>query len=232
MDEVILIVYVLLSIITSGVMFAYYRRIRQGSKEYVKAKTALNEMVLSFDRDIEAQTQDIREIANRSDGVARENLRAVQRIDSEIIGIKGQLGELTKVNETLRTSYDTLKKNVDDLLSQRNEIIERMGRLESLRGEIEMSRITMEPVIPLKKEKALAPLTQTELRILELLASEGEKTAPKIKEKIGLTREHTARLMKRLFAGGYVERSTNGMPYFYRLKREMEDLLREKNISG
>jgi len=232
MNEAVLVIYVLLSIFTSWVMFVYYKRTRQGSKEYVKAKTALNEMVLSFNRDIEARTQDAREIANRSDATAQKSLEVVERMGSEIEGIKDQLDELSGVNDTLRTSYEALRKNVDDLSSQRSEILERISMLESSRGGVGMSRITTEPVIPLKREKALAPLTQTELRILELLASEGEKTAPQIKEKIGLTREHTARLMKKLFAEGYVERSTDGMPYLYRLKREMEDLLGERNISG
>jgi len=227
-----LVIYVLLSVFTIGVMFVYYKRIRQGSKEYLKAKAALNEMVLSFDRDIETRTQDVREIANRGDMAAQKSLETVERMGLEIKGIKDQLNEISGVNETLRANYEALRESIDDLSSHRSDILVRIGRLESLREGVGMSRITTEPVIPLKREKALASLNQTELRILELLASEGEKTAPQIKEKIRLTREHTARLMKKLFAEGYVERSTNGMPYLYRLKREMEDLLGEQFISG
>jgi len=232
MNEAVLVIYVLLSVFTIGVMFVYYKRIRQGSKEYLKAKAALNEMVLSFDRDIETRTQDVREIANRGDMAAQKSLETVERMGLEIKGIKDQLNEISGVNETLRANYEALRESIDDLSSHRSDILVRIGRLESLREGVGMSRITTEPVIPLKREKALASLNQTELRILELLASEGEKTAPQIKEKIRLTREHTARLMKKLFAEGYVERSTNGMPYLYRLKREMEDLLGEQFISG
>ena len=36
----------------------------------------------------------------------------------------------------------------------------------------------IQTVIPIRKERALAPLTETELMVLETLAREGEKAAP------------------------------------------------------
>jgi len=65
-----------------------------------------------------------------------------------------------------------------------------------------------------------------------LLVSEGEKTASKIRERIGLTREHTARLMKSLYSRGYIERRTDKMPYVYRLKDEMKDILTHQNTEA
>ena len=56
--------------------------------------------------------------------------------------------------------------------------------------------------------------------VLETIAKEGERTAPEIREKIKLTREHTARLRNKLYKDGYLERDTNKMPYVYRLKEE------------
>jgi DNA-binding MarR family transcriptional regulator len=79
--------------------------------------------------------------------------------------------------------------------------------------------------IPLRRESALASLTETELKILEILAQQGEKTAIQIRNEIKLTREHTARLMKKLYVSDYVERRTDRTPYVYRLKKEMETLL-------
>ena len=40
----------------------------------------------------------------------------------------------------------------------------------------------------------MAALTDTEIAVLEMLSSEGPKTAPEIKERVHLSREHTARL--------------------------------------
>jgi DNA-binding Lrp family transcriptional regulator len=60
-----------------------------------------------------------------------------------------------------------------------------------------------------------------------MLASEGAKTAPEIKERVRLSREHTARLMKKLYEEGYLERETTKIPFKYSAKKEMEKLLRK-----
>jgi DNA-binding MarR family transcriptional regulator len=75
-------------------------------------------------------------------------------------------------------------------------------------------------------------LTETEIAALEFLASEGSKTAPEIKWKIRLSREHTARLMKKLYESGYLERDTNKIPFKYSIKKEMQDLLRKKEMDA
>jgi len=95
-----------------------------------------------------------------------------------------------------------------------------------------LSEVKIEAAIPIKKDKALAHLTQTELLVLETINKEGEKTAPEIREKISLTREHTARLMKKLYKDGYMERDTHRMPYVYRLKREMQKILKKREGSA
>src|SRR5712692_7329087 len=46
--------------------------------------------------------------------------------------------------------------------------------------------------------------TATELQVLGLLAEEGPKSAPEIGRVVGRSREHSARLMKKLFEEGYV----------------------------
>ena len=43
-----------------------------------------------------------------------------------------------------------------------------------------------------------------------------------IMEKIGKTREHTSRLMKKLWQEGYIERDTNSIPFIYRPTKELE----------
>jgi len=85
--------------------------------------------------------------------------------------------------------------------------------------------------IPIRKDKVLASLTSTELAVLEILASEGAKTAPQIRDRIKLTREHTARLMKKLYEKGFLERDTSKIPYSYRIKEEMLRLLKKEKSS-
>jgi len=57
--------------------------------------------------------------------------------------------------------------------------------------------------------------TPTELQVLTLLAEEGPKSAPEIGRVVGRSREHTARLMKKLFDEGYVRRDQTRIPFRY-----------------
>jgi predicted transcriptional regulator len=57
--------------------------------------------------------------------------------------------------------------------------------------------------------------TPTELQVLTLLAAEGPKSAPEIGRFVGRSREHTARLMKKLFDEGYVRRDQTRIPFRY-----------------
>ncbi len=58
--------------------------------------------------------------------------------------------------------------------------------------------------------------TETETRVLQLLV-DGPKTSAQIKESVGRSREHTARLMKFLFDKGLVVRNSRNKPYVYEL---------------
>jgi predicted transcriptional regulator len=57
--------------------------------------------------------------------------------------------------------------------------------------------------------------TPTELQVLTLLADQGPKSAPEIGRVVGRSREHTARLMKKLFDEGYVRRDQTRIPFRY-----------------
>jgi len=59
--------------------------------------------------------------------------------------------------------------------------------------------------------------TATELQVLGLLAEEGPKSAPEIGRVVGRSREHSARLMKKLFEEGYVKRDQTRIPFRYSL---------------
>src|SRR5215813_2478329 len=48
--------------------------------------------------------------------------------------------------------------------------------------------------------------TPTELQVLAFLSEQGPKSAPEIGRIVGRSREHSARLMKKLFQEGYLNR--------------------------
>ena len=59
--------------------------------------------------------------------------------------------------------------------------------------------------------------TPTEMQVLSLLSEKGPLAAPEIGRLVGRSREHTARLMKRLYEEGYVKRDQNRIPFRYAL---------------
>ncbi|MFQ6085860.1 MAG: helix-turn-helix domain-containing protein [Candidatus Bathyarchaeia archaeon] len=74
----------------------------------------------------------------------------------------------------------------------------------------------------------LSKLTDTELTVIRTLVKEGPKTASQIREIVGKSREHTARLMKKLYEDGFIERDAGRMPFTYRPTKEVEGLLKKE----
>lgn len=58
--------------------------------------------------------------------------------------------------------------------------------------------------------------TETEARVLRLLVT-GPRSSAQIKDELGRSREHTARLMKGLFERGLVVRNERTKPYVYEI---------------
>jgi len=228
MIETLLIIYFFLFTLTSCIIFLYYRRIKEGSREYFRAKNVLDDIILSFNRDIQRQEEKIQATTDKSEKLSSENLQIREEINSKIVGIRVQLEELLKTKDSLLGGYEDLKKKVEEVLAQQSELFRKITEQKLLGEEIRMPETSLELAIPIRKERALGSLTETELKILELLAAEGEKTAPQIKEEVKLTREHTARLMKNLYVRGFIERKTDTIPYLYRLKNEMKDILKRQ----
>ena len=209
----------LLLLSVSAVLVAYIKKTWKASKEYARAKTFVEEVVLSFSKEIQSLKQKIGEI-----DIKFQNVRL-----TEADKIRSELNELTSKIENLLSFYSALEKKVESMkinIDELSEMMNRQGRNFEIQKE---SAFPARSAIPLKREKALAPLTPTELRVLKILSTEGDKTVREIRNRIRLTREHTGRLMKNLYDKGYVERRTNRIPYVYRIKKEMESMLSNQN---
>jgi len=130
---------------------------------------------------------------------------------SSLAGLETKLKDIEATQETLRTKIAVFE--------------EQFQKLSVTPPSQEFSAEVVLPPIPIKRDKALAALTETEIAVLEMLSREGAKTAPEIKERVHLSREHTARLMKKLYEEGYLEREAGKIPFRYSIKKEMEALL-------
>lgn len=228
-----LVIFISLVSFASFVGFAveYYRQIVRVKKEYEKAKATFNDILLSFSRELRRTAEGLETVAYKAEASAAKSAEAISRTE----GMEGKIKDLeTKIKETLETWNKALaqisdfEKQYRDIATSHQEIVSKVSALEEkIQHSTSLGDTGVETVIPIKKEKALAHLTETELAVLEMLALEGPKTAPEIKDRIKLSREHTARLMKKLYEEGYLERDATKIPFKYSIKKELESLLKK-----
>jgi len=232
-SDLLLMVVTALLLITIGASALYYRRIRRVSEEYEEAKGVVDDIIISFNRQFQKQDDRLRIVAHETEVVSSEGKKIVERMekqDRRLADFAGKVEAFSEVEQKFSAQIEDMDKKVKDLIASQERVVQRIADVEKARYKAPTPEAKIEAAIPIKKEKALAPLTETELVVLEILAKEGKKTAPEIRERIRLTREHTARLMKKLYEDGYLERATIKMPYAYRLKEEMLKILKKREI--
>ncbi len=231
MDEAILILVGVLLAATVGAAIKYYKQLRRVQREYEKAEQVVEDIVLSFNRQIRQEADKLEFVAYKVEAVSSKSdkaLRKAEEVDKKLLPLEGKIGLTLEDREKLLMRLDEVDKKVRDTVVSQEALTAKISTMEEQAQQFSMfPEAKIEAVIPIKREKVLAPLTETELSVLEMLSLEGPKTAPEIKGKIKLSREHTARLMKKLYESGYLERETSKIPFKYSVKKEMEKLLRK-----
>lgn len=254
-DITLLISGTLISVlILSTVLVAreYYKQLGRAQKEYEKARDSVEDITLSFNRELRREAERIQNASNEAElatSKADAGLKMVEDCRNRVAPLEEIVVQIGTQFETLDSAVKALSEINMNALKQiasidPDAVANKMSELEKNSEEIKTRIRDLEdkilkiatipesrldatlPVIPIKRDKALASLTLTEVSVLEFLSSEGPKTAPEIKERVKLSREHTARLMKKLYEEGYLERETNKLPFRYSVKKEMESLLR------
>ncbi len=232
MPDALLVLTGVLVSATFGVMFAYYQLLRRAKSEYDKAKEVVDDIVLSFDRQLGREAERLEIVAYRIEGLASKSDRAISKaveVESLLHSLESKVNPVAENNGKVQSRLDEVGSDIRDLVASREALLSKLTSIEQqVRLAPTSSEQSVDWVIPIRKDRALSPLTDTELSALEFLSKEGPKTAPEIKDKIGLSREHTARLMKKLYESGYLERDTNKIPFRYSVKKEMEKLLKRE----
>lgn len=226
-DPVFVVSAILLSL-TIIVTLLYYERIRRASTAYEEAKSVVGDIVISFDKQLQWQQEQLTTTTQKVENVSLKNERLSKRLDEKEARLNTRLEELTSKAAGPK-DYETLKNELEKLGKQLKDLADAQENFKQRATAVSDSAI--ETAFPIKKERALAPLTETELQVLELIAEAGEKTAPEIRNMIKLTREHTARLMKKLYEDGYLERRAEKTPYAYRVKEEMLRILKKNEAN-
>jgi len=246
-DVLLAVVVGLLAVLASATAYAaveYHKQLKRAQKEYEKARDTVESVVLSFNRELKREAENIQLVAFKVEGTASKadtGLKKAESVEKRVAPLESQVSQLgTQLNamsassessaqamekissvDTKLHDYETAQEAMRNKLSGLEEQVQKLSSAPEARNESTMS------VMPIKRDKAMAALTDTEVAVLEFLSAEGSKTAPEIKEKVHLSREHTARLMKKLYEEGYLERETGKLPFKYSVKKEMEKFLKK-----
>jgi DNA-binding MarR family transcriptional regulator len=216
----------------------YCWRLSKTGKEYEEAKGTVQMILGNLNKKLKNQDEKIDHINITAELALSEANRTTEKVDDlskEVNSLTKSLEATLKAETVMAKHISSVYNKIETTAKAQNELQEQIKSLDDrYRGLLPEAEKPV--VLPVDGEVAIANLTQTELQILRILAIEGPKPAPELKVIVGKTREHTARLMKKLFDEGYVERETGIMPYRYklseRIKPTIEQLVKkEKSLS-
>ena len=231
MIDVIIILATISLITTIVVSVSYYTKLKKIQHEYKEAKEIVGNIVTSFNTDLKKENQKISSIYDLTESLVSEKKITHKKFhdyDNQLTEIFTKIDTNTQVGSRSLSELEKLQKTITILKKSQQNIEKQFSTIQQEEDRALTSRESkIKSVIPIKKEKALSSLTKTELNVLEVLVKEDRQTAPEIRAKIELTREHTARLMKTLYEKGYLDRSTERIPYYYRIKEEMKNILKK-----
>lgn len=213
-------------------------QVRKAQREYEKAKNLVEDIVRSFHRELKREAEKLDLVAFKIEGnFARtdESIKKSEALEKKIAPMEDQISVVSQsVKQTgvgVLSGLNGLEAKIKDIEAVQETVKTRIAgfeeQIQKLSAAPEVKAESILPVIPIRRDKAMAALTNTEIEVLEMLSSEGPKTAPDIKDRVHLSREHTARLMKKLYEGGYVEREAGKIPFRYSIKTEMQKLLKK-----
>ena len=206
-----------LFLVTIVASYIFYQRIKLAQGEYEDSKEAVRNVTFGFTRQLKRTESELGRIereALQAKYMANEAISAKQGTSEATLAGLEKVKELSDRVDGIEESIETMKKDLSKLASQPRIIVPTQN---------------VDAPIPVEGDDILQELTETELDVLKRIADFGEGTVPEIKEHIEKTREHTARLLKKLYDKGFIDRNTNSMPYRYSIRKEIRDLILEHN---
>lgn len=160
----------------------------------------------------------------------------VSQLEGELEGVKNRTSGVEWEQASLHTSHLQLLKSMQEILTNDRRLISELEHAKARLTDLQHGRPTVEaspkrgPMGGVVGDAdVLSPLTPTERETLEILSREGLKAAPELGQRLMKSREHTSRLMKKLYLEGYVDRESNRTPFRYRLSETARSALNPGN---
>ncbi|HDJ22210.1 MAG TPA: MarR family transcriptional regulator [Candidatus Bathyarchaeota archaeon] len=206
-----------LLIVLVAASYVFHQRIKLAASEYEASREMVENITRGFTRQLLKTEAGLDRLERETDQAREMALEALKKIDelgaSEVS--EDLLGPVVERIEAIDSSLEELRSQVQKIAAQRI-------------ATVKASNVA--PPIPIKEEDVLQSLTETELKVLEVIQELGEASGPDVQKVIGKTREHTARLLKKLYEKGFIDRNTSSIPYRYSLRKEVQGLLLERSM--
>jgi len=205
-----------LFVVTVVASYIYYRRIRMAQAEYEGSRESVMNITSGFTRQVKRMEGNLRKMegdAAQARYMAEEALKMGRGSNEATLKGLEKVKELSGRVEGIEGNLDKMRTELQKLAAQ--------PRLAPTLAQVDAP-------IPVQGEDVFKRLTDTELEVLQMIMDLGEGSVPEIRDKINKTREHTARLLKKLYDSGFIDRNTSGMPYRYSVRKEIRDPLLEK----
>jgi len=185
----------------------------------------------SFSKRLEAVETDLRRMASEFE---RLKLSTETNQISDLV----LLERLQKAEAFIRESLNSLRVAVEKALdidrTSSNRIVDEFQGREVKRVELVAPKeleIASNVLSPTGEIGSLPSITTpTELQVLTLLVAEGPKSAPEIGQAVGRSREHTARLMKKLYEEGYIRRDQTRIPFRYSVVDRIKQAVKKPEV--
>lgn len=164
----------------------------------------------------------------------------VARLQSDFDATNRRSADMEGEQTKLQGGYLEVLHQLEDALSNDKRFITELEQLKSRFASTQHRNISeggrqslsrQGDQLFLDRGDILSSLTPTERQTIEILTREGPKAAPDLGRRLKKSREHMARLMKKLYFEGYVDRETNRAPFRYRLNEKVRSNLAADSIS-
>ena len=156
----------------------------------------------------------------------------VTQAQTEMHGLKTRIGGVEWEQVELRSSNLQLLKRLEEALSNDKRLVVDLENLKARFASLPHIGAVAQPPAKhtnlggvVSEGDILSSLTLTERETLTILNAEGSKAAPELGQRLRKSREHTSRLMKKLYLEGYVDRESNRAPFRYKLSETARSAL-------
>ena len=178
------------------------------TKEYRDARTVVKAVITTYGKKLVRQEETCQSISTELAHL-RGSIEKLETHESEVSQVSQATSASVELTEALKETSANLRLLNETLSIQDGDPINQV--------QIDRSKETRLNLVTRGNQE----VTATEVFTLKILATEGAKASTELHKRVGRSREHFARLMKRLYERGYVDRDTSKIPFTYRINENI-----------